>query len=238
MPTWIAAISDRPEIEDRRPARERLETRGWRLVSRVLRLETRDLLSFSVPVSRPELLSSNNASSSLKSQVSSLNGFTLLELSLVLFIIGLLVMVLVPRFGGLEHARLDTSAKRLVALVRYLHGEAAFRGQTYRIQYDLDQQRYGVQVLTPSQATKTFVVDESPLSQTVQLPTNITFADIHVPSIGRVRSGQVFTHFYPQGYTDPTVIHLRDQQSRTVTVIIPPITGEAAVYEGYVDGYN
>ena len=163
------------------------------------------------------------------------SGFTLLELSLVLFIIGLLVTVVVPRLGGFEHARLDTSAKRLAALVRYLHGEAAFRGQTYRIQYDLDQHRYGVQVLTPSQATKTFVADESPLSQTVQLPTNVTFADIRVPSIGRVQTGQVFTHFYPQGYTDPTVIHLRDQQSRTVTVIIPPITGEAEVYEGYVD---
>ena len=167
--------------------------------------------------------------------VSHSSGFTLLELSLVLFIIGLLVTVLVPRLGGLEHARLDTSAKRLAALVRYLHGEAAFRGQTYRIRYDLDQHQYGVQVLTPSQETKTFVADESPLSQTVQLPTNVTFTDIRVPSIGRVQIGQVFTHFYPQGYTDPTVIHLRDQQSRTVTVIIPPITGEATVYEGYVD---
>lgn len=226
MPTWIAVISDRPETGDRR------------LFSSGLRLETRDLWSFLVPLLRPELLSSNNAFSSLKSQVSSRKGFTLLELSLVLFIIGLLVMVLVPRFGGLERARLDTSAKRLAALVRYLHGEAAFRGRTYRIQYDLDQQRYGVQVLAPSQATKTFVADESSLSQTVQLPTNVTFADIRVPSIGRVRGGQVFTHFYPQGYTDPTVVHLRDQQSRTITVIIPPITGEAAVYEGYVDGYN
>jgi len=167
--------------------------------------------------------------------VSHSSGFTLLELSLVLFIIGLLVTVLVPRLGGFEHARLDTSAKRLAALVRYLHGEAAFRGQTYRIQYDLDQHQYGVQILIPSQATKTFVADESPLSQTVQLPTNVTFADIRIPSIGRVHTGQVFTHFYPQGYTDPTVIHLRDQQSRTVTVLIPPITGEATVYEGYVD---
>jgi type II secretion system protein H len=163
------------------------------------------------------------------------SGFTLLELSLVLFIIGLLVTVLVPRLGGLERARLETSAQRLAALVRYLNGEAAFRGRTYRIQYDLDQHHYGVQVLTPSQETKTFVADESPLSQFVHLPSNITFADIRVPSVGRVSSGRVFTHFYPQGYTDPTVVHLRDQQLRTMTVIIPPITGEATVYEGYVD---
>jgi type II secretion system protein H len=226
MPTWIAATF------------KRLETGDWRLVSRGWRLETRDLLYLPAPVTKLTPLIPSLSSASLKPPASSLQGFTLLELSLVLFIIGLLVTVLVPRLGGLEHARLETSAKRLAALVRYLHGEAAFRGQTYRIQYDLDQHRYEVQVLTPSQATKTFVADESPLSQTVQLPTNVTFADIRVPSVGRVRAGQVFTHFYPQGYTDPTVVHLRDQQSRTMTVIIPPITGEAAVYEGYVDAHD
>ena len=51
-----------------------------------------------------------------------------------------------------------------------------------------------------------------------------------------MNAGQVFTHFYPQGYVDPTVVHLRDQQARMMTVMIPPITGEARVYEGYVDG--
>lgn len=210
MPTWIAVTS-----EEERGKRRNGETGKRRRA---------------VAVWKPGLFTP-----CFMRQASRSSGFTLLELSLVLFIIGLLVTVLVPRLGGLEHARLDASAKRLAALVRYLNGEAAFRGQTYRIQYDLDQHRYGVQVLTPSQATKTFVADESPLSQPVQLPPNVTFADIRVPSIGRVSAGQVFTHFYPQGYTDPTVIHLRDQQSRTMTVIIPPITGEAAVYEGYVD---
>lgn len=216
MPTWIAGTCERPETGDGRPAEERLVTRDLILVS---------------TCSRPP-----SPALCLPSPVVHSKGFTLLELSLVLFIIGLLVTVLVPRLGGLESARLEASAKRLAALVRYLSGEAAFRGQTYRIQYDLDQHRYGVQMLTPSQETKTFVADKSPMAQSVQLPTNITFADIRVPGIGRVNTGQVFTHFYPQGYTDPTVIHLRDQQSRTITVIIPPITGEAAVYEGYVDG--
>jgi len=166
------------------------------------------------------------------------SGFTLLELSLVLFIIGLLVTVLVPRLGGLDRARLETSAQRLAALVRYLNGEAAFRGHVYRIRYDLDQHRYGVQILTPSGETKTFVADEAPLSLPVQLPKNIFFADIRVPRVGLVNTGQVFTHFYPQGYTDPTVIHLRDQRSRMMTVLVPPITGEATVYEGYVDAYR
>jgi general secretion pathway protein H len=164
------------------------------------------------------------------------SGFTLLELSLVLFIIGLFVTVLLPRFGAMGTARLESSARRLAALVRYLNGEAAFSGQVYRIRYDLNEQVYAVQVLVPSRGTTEFVAASSPLSQPVRLPAGITFADVRVAQAGQMNSGQVFTHFYPQGYVDPTVVHLRDQQERIMTVMIPPITGEARVYEGYIDG--
>ncbi len=165
------------------------------------------------------------------------NGFTLLELSLVLFIIGLLVTVIVPRLGDLSGTRLESSARRLAALVRYLNGEAAFSSQLYRLNYDLDKRIYWVSVLAASRDATEFIPDDSPLARPVQLPPSITFVDVHVPSAGRVRTGQVYTHFYPQGYTDPTVIHLRDQHSRIVTVTIPPLPAEVGVYEGYVDGF-
>lgn len=163
------------------------------------------------------------------------SGFTLLELTVVLFIIGLLVTVAMPRLGDLGGARLDASARRLAALVRYLSGEAAFSSQIYRLNYDLDQRTYWVTVLTATRGVAEFTADSSPLSRPVQLPPTIAFADVQAPGIGRVSTGQVYTHFYPQGYADPTVIHLRDQHARMVTVTIPPLTGEARVYEGYVD---
>jgi prepilin-type N-terminal cleavage/methylation domain-containing protein len=163
-------------------------------------------------------------------------GFTLLELSLTLFIIGLLVAVLVPRFGDIGGSRLESSARRLAALVRYVNGEAAFSGQVYRIRYDLGEQSYAVQVLVPSRGATEFVADLAPMSQLVRLPSGIAFADVRVAQAGRMNSGQVFTHFYPHGYVDPTVVHLQDQRARMMTVVIPPITGEARVYKGYVDG--
>jgi len=165
-------------------------------------------------------------------------GFTLLELSVVLLIIGLLAAVALPRLGDVSGRRLESSARRLAALVHYLSGEAAFSGRLYRLHYDLDQRAYWVTVLTGPREGGEFIPDDSPLARSVQLPTSIAFADVFVPSIGRVRTGQVYTHFYPQGYADPTVIHLRDQHARVVTVTIPPLTGEARVLEGYADGFS
>jgi hypothetical protein len=119
--------------------------------------------------------------------------------------------------------------------VRYLHGEAAFRSQLYRLNYDLDQRTYWVTVLTPTRDSAEFLADSSPLARPVQLPPSITFADVRVPSVGLVSTGRVYTHFYPQGYTDPTIIHLRDQHSRFVTITIPPLPAEVGVQEGHVD---
>jgi hypothetical protein len=146
--------------------------------------------------------------------------------------------MLLPRFADIGGARLESSARRLAALARYVNGEAAFSGQVYRIRYDLAEQSYAVQVLVPSRGATEFVAHLSPMSQPVRLPSGVTFADVRVAQAGRITSGLIFTHFYPHGYVDPTVIHLQDQRARMMTVVIPPITGEARVYEGYVDGTN
>jgi general secretion pathway protein H len=174
---------------------------------------------------------------SLKTQTSSLKGFTLLELTVVLFIIGLLLASIVPHLGDVGGARLDATAKRMAAVVRYLSGEAALQNRPYRLNYDLDKHMYWITALEPTQDGAEFQEDESLLARPVQLPQAITFADVQSPEIGRVSTGRVYTHFLPQGYTDPTLIHLRDQRSRVMTVVIPPLTGEARIYDGYVDRF-
>jgi len=166
------------------------------------------------------------------------SGFTLLELAIVLFIVGLLAVTVVPHFGNVGSARLETTAKRLAAVVRYLAGEAALQNRPYRLNYDLDKHSYWITTLVATQNGSEFQEDRSPLSRPVQLPPTVTFADVQAPGVGRVSTGRVHTHFLPHGYTDPTLIHLRDQSARIVTVLIPSLTGEARIYEGYVDGFS
>jgi len=212
MPTWTAAIF-----------KQGLGIRGWGLDKTKNKLTTLG--------SRKETFRAPNA------QHPTPYGFTLLELTIVLFIIGLLVAIVVPRLGNVGSARLETTAKRLAAVVRYLAGEAALQNRPYRLNYDLDKHSYWITTLVATQNNAEFQDDQSPLSRPVQLPPTITFADVQAPGVGRVRTGRVYTHFLPQGYADPTLIHLRDQSSRVVTILIPPLTGEARIYQGYIDGF-
>src|SRR5215470_10690970 len=66
-------------------------------------------------------------------------GFTVLELTVVLFIVGLLLTIVIPHLGNTSNARLDATARRLAATVRYLSGEAALHNRPYRLNYDLDK---------------------------------------------------------------------------------------------------
>ncbi len=160
-------------------------------------------------------------------------GFTLIELSLVVFILGLVAAIAIPRLGNIGRARLETQTKRLAAVVRYLHGEAAFRGLVYRLNYDLDAQTYWVTMLVAGRDGPEFTADPRPLSRPVQRPRTITFAGVSTADTGLIHTGQVVTHFYPHGYTDPTLIHLRHRSSQVMTVTISPLTGDARVSAGY-----
>ena len=160
-------------------------------------------------------------------------GFTLLELSLVLLILGVLFALFVPRLRNVADVRLASTAERLAATARYLFAEAAFTGQLYRLHYNLDERAYWVTVLGQVQDSLEFVQDPAPLSRGVTFPPEVTFANVITASLGTTAAGEVFTHFYPQGYADPTVVHLRNQRGHFFTVVIPPLTGEARVYDGY-----
>jgi general secretion pathway protein H len=218
MPTWIAGIYERVSG---RAGERASEKRDFRLFT------PSPLHPFTPSVEArvvPPLLSATS-------------GFTLLELTVVLFIVGLLIATVIPHLGNVGGARLDATAKRLAAVVRYLAGEAALQNRPYRLNYDLDNHTYWITTLVATQDGAEFKEDQSLLSRAVRLPYAITFADVQAPGVGRVSAGRVYTHFLPQGYTDPTLIHLRDQYSRVVTVLIPALTGEARIYEGYVDGF-
>src|SRR5262245_7207837 len=222
MPTWTAGIFDWET------GNQRNKETGKR--------EGAFLLFSDSPILRFSDSLTSLARSTLHTPLSA--GFTLLELTVVLFIIGLLVTITIPHLGNTSNARLDATARRLAATVRYLSGEAALRNRPYGLNYDLDKHIYWITTLVTTQDRAEFRNDLSPLSRPVQLPPSITFADIQTSGVGRISTGRVATHFQPQGYADPTIIHLRNQQSRTITVLIPALTGEARIYEGYIEGFG
>jgi len=162
------------------------------------------------------------------------SGFTLLELTVVLLILGIALGFLAPRLRDPEQTALTASIDRLASLARYLYDEAAYERVPMRLNFDLDHQTYFVTELGGDPDAPEFVPSESSLARPVILPDAIAFRDVVLPAVGTVSAGIVFAQFSPEGWADPLVVHLRSRGGREATMAIEPLTGRTRVADRYV----
>lgn len=161
-------------------------------------------------------------------------GFTLLEISLVVLILGVMLTLVLPRLRDPGRAELDAQAKRLTLIFKLLRSEAVLNGFAYRLNYDLDQQRYWA---TPHEAgdLTDFAKEMGSLARGTQLQAPVGIADVVLPTlVGKVAEGQVYTVFYPDGSVDPTVIHLGNGRE-AYTLWLNPMNGRLHADRGYQD---
>jgi prepilin-type N-terminal cleavage/methylation domain-containing protein len=162
------------------------------------------------------------------------SGFTLLELSVVLLILGIALSFLAPRLRDPEGMALASSTARLATAARYLYDEAAYRRVPMRLNLDLDHQTYFVTELGSDPDKIEFVPTRSPLARPVALPDSVAFRDVVLPAVGVVTEGTVFAQFSPEGWADPLVVHLRSRSGRETTMAIEPLTGRTRIADAYV----
>jgi len=161
-------------------------------------------------------------------------GFTLLEIAVVLSVIGLIVMLVVPRLSVLGSVALDTSARRLAARVRYLREEAALRGRPVRLVFDPRAGSYAASVFATGEGGGHFVDEDTPLFRRVSLPDDVRI-DLAGPNLESTLDGRPATVFSPDGFTDPAVIYLDDGRGRAISIVIEPAIPSPRVVEGRVD---
>jgi prepilin-type N-terminal cleavage/methylation domain-containing protein len=160
-------------------------------------------------------------------------GFTLLEITLVLVIMSVVFALVIPRLRDPGRAELEAQSHHLVLTFRLLRSEAVLNGSAYRLNYDLDQQRYWV---TPGDASvdlEQFARDIGGLARGTRLERPITILDVVLPTLaGKVQQGQIYTVFYPDGSVDPTVIHLANGRD-AYTLWLNPMNGRLSMDSGY-----
>jgi prepilin-type N-terminal cleavage/methylation domain-containing protein len=159
-------------------------------------------------------------------------GFTLLELAIVIFIMALMFTIAIPYLGSYRTAQLKSTSRLLAGRATYLFDEAETHKVVLRLVFDLDHQAYAVTRLDPYSPSPVFMPDHSPGATPVSMPNTVRIRDVTVGDLGTFSAGMVAAQFYPEGYVDPTLIHLVDLSGHVMTLAFTPLTGRVLIAIG------
>jgi prepilin-type N-terminal cleavage/methylation domain-containing protein len=147
-------------------------------------------------------------------------GFTLIEMIIVLFLLAAALAIVIPRI--VVGADLSAAGRKFIEAIRSLQGLAAAVQKPVRLYLDLDQGTYWAMVLEGKE-------EKAPLDAAWAaprtLPASIRFTDIAMGQTKRV-SGRIDLSFFPSGRIDPVVVHLADGNNNVLAIAVEPVTGE------------
>lgn len=147
-----------------------------------------------------------------------IKGFTLIELTVVIFILGLALVLTFPSFQALYQGDIKRSALRLAATIQYLHEEAISKNRFYRLDFDLDRGEYWANAI--GEQAKSAILKRN------YLPGGVHFLDISTPN------GQPSILFSPQGWTGRASIILEDEGGLRLVLQTSPLTGRVRISQG------
>lgn len=162
-------------------------------------------------------------------------GFTLIELSMVLFLVGLLFFTAMPRLGNfLFQTDLKTAARSLKATVLYLRSKSIATHKNTILFFDLDKRIFWGDYASEERGFEA-APGTSPLIKPRRLPEGIRFLDGYNINSSTKEFGRLASVFNPKGVFEETVIHLADSRNRVLTVVINAYTCRLNLYDDYVD---
>ena len=158
------------------------------------------------------------------------HGYTLIELSVVILLAGMMLLLAVPRIrDSVLSDDLKTATRRLVGASRELRNEAMREQVDYLLHLDLAHPGFW-----------TYSADTTPeklseiRKQAVAFAKDVIIADFSRPGEEKQTEGEAEIRFHRQGYVDPAVVHLK-KDDRAFTLVFHPFLDKVTVYEEYVD---
>ena len=163
-----------------------------------------------------------------------MRGFTLIELTMVILLAGLLLSLTVPRFrDAVLSDNLKSTTRKLIVKIDELRDASLRNHRDYILRFDLEANQYWVEDSGMSELERA-AVREQPST----LPENVHILDIWLLGAGKQATGEASIWFYGKGYVRPSLIHLSSGDSRKFTLELRPFMRKVKVTEGYVEFEN
>ncbi|MBC7692456.1 MAG: prepilin-type N-terminal cleavage/methylation domain-containing protein [Methylotenera sp.] len=186
-------------------------------------------------------------------------GFTLIEMLVVIALIGLIGLFAIPSISGVFKLSLGTATREMASVIKETYNSTAMTKKVHRLVYDFKAGQYWVEsgpesLLLDTADTRqkeerrrrftkpnekeepsAFTLDKSVTRKKLTLPRGVEFEDVVTEQTKEpLTEGKGYTHFFPHGIIEQTVIHLKDNANHHVTLVIQPLVGRTHLIERYV----
>lgn len=151
------------------------------------------------------------------------NGFTLLELMVVMALISMISVLVVPRLAGsLGKMNAETAARKIAASLRYARSQAVSQKIAYVSLFDFDKNRLIVKNWQAEPGTLNPEPENRKLEKIYDLPEGVKLAEV----IAEKTDADVFqVVFYPSGNSSGGEVIISDDRDRRYKIAIDFITG-------------
>jgi type II secretion system protein H len=167
-----------------------------------------------------------------------IRGFTLLEIMTVIVIMGVMIAITMPSMKAMnEKNKLRSTARELIALMKYARSEAVFGHRMTEVFLDLDKRLYWMDLRTPDAKTGEYnpKAKKTQLEQKRELNNKISFDEVSVYDSNIVKGKLIAVDFYPDGSASPMLITLANLNGSKMTIEIIKSTGLTEVTPGTIE---
>ncbi len=156
-------------------------------------------------------------------------GFTLLELVIVVWIVGLAFFVAFPAFQGwLSGDGLGEARRHMAGLSRELRYQAVREYADQVLSLNLNEGKVAVYRKEDSPEAR-----ERAWKKAWSLPHGVTVRDLEFRGGGKIIEGEAEVLFFKDGTAVPSVFHLQEKD-RNLSLVLEPFLGNLRVFERYV----
>ncbi len=154
--------------------------------------------------------------------------FTLIELSIVVFILAVLLAVSIPGFVRSYNASLlSETARSFATLCQQARIQAVSQQRNATLHIDLERQVFWISQPVRNEGG----TEEDQTVKVVEISNRIALVDAVRQDEPRTAGKQVEVSFYPNGTCDPVYIILRGaEKGNDLCAVIDPITIQASIY--------
>ena len=177
----------------------------------------------------------------------------------VVAIIALASAMAIPSISSFFKVSLNSASREMAGTIKEAYNATVITGKVHRLVYDFKENSYWVEtgpstVLLDTKASRerearkkriasneekkedsSFTLDKSVTRKKISLPTGASFEDVITQqSPEPLTEGRAYTHFFPHGLIEQTIIHLKDESKHQVSLVISPIVGKTDMYERYL----